>query len=313
MAKKMSSTRLAAGEALRDLALQGKDVVGISADTSKSMYTTLIREVCPERFIDLGIAEQNMVMVAAGLASTGKIPYVASYSVFTSMRCCEQLRTFAAYPGLNVKVIAGIGGLSAGIEGVTHVATEDLGIVRCIANMAVVAPSDYITTHKAVMAAADYQGPVYIRVGRDSTPELFDGTYDFVIGKPVMHRQGKEITLIGCGLIMAEVLEAARMLASQGIEAEVIEMHTLKPVLDPEMIFNSAKKTGRVITVEEHNIIGGLGTVVSEILCGRMLVKMKKLGLPDCFGESGTPEELVRKFGLDAENIVKESREILAA
>jgi len=129
----------------------------------------------------------------------------------------------------------------------------------------------------------------------------------------VMHRQGKEITLIGCGLIMAEVLEAARMLASQGIEAEVIEMHTLKPVLDPEMIFNSAKKTGRVITVEEHNIIGGLGTVVSEILCGRMLVKMKKLGLPDCFGESGTPEELVRKFGLDAENIVKESREILAA
>jgi len=309
--QKMAPTRKAAGEAILELAQQGVDVVAVSADTSKSMYTTLLEAEFPERFIDTGIAEQNMMMVGAGLAASGKIAFVASYSVFTSMRCCEQVRTFIAYPGLNVKIIAGIGGLSAGIEGVTHVATEDLGIMRCLANVAVVAPSDAVTTKKAVIASAAYPGPVYIRVGRDPSPALFDDSYEFEIGKPMVHRRGKDITLIGCGLVLSEVLDAAEQLAAGGVDAGVIEVHTLKPVLSPEIIRDEMLKTGNVITVEEHNVIGGLGTVVSEVLSGAGPVQMKKLGLQDCFAETGTPEELVKRFGLDAANIAAEAQAML--
>ncbi|MCP4395707.1 MAG: transketolase family protein [bacterium] len=307
----LASTREAAGQAILELAQEGVDVVAVSADTSKSMYTTLLKKDYPERFVDTGIAEQNMVMVAAGLASTGKIAFAASYSVFTSMRCCEQLRTFVAYPNLNVKVIAGIGGLSAGIEGVTHVATEDLGIVRCIANMAVVAPSDAVTTKKAVKAAAAYDGPVYIRVGRDSSPALFDDSYSFEIGCSVQHRTGGDVTLLVTGLVTTEVLDAARVLADSGIHADVIEVHTLKPLRNPDMILKSALKTERVVTVEEHNIVGGLGTVVSEILAGNGNFRIKKLGLQDTFAESGTPDELIEKYGLKASNIVKETQNLL--
>lgn len=306
-----ASTREAAGQAILELARDGLDVVAVSADTSKSMYTTLLKKEYPERFVDTGIAEQNMVMVSAGLASTGKIVFAASYSVFTSMRCCEQLRTFIAYPNLNVKVIAGIGGLSAGIEGVTHIATEDLGIVRCIANMAVIAPSDAVTTKMAVKAAAAHDGPVYIRVGRDSTPALFDESYPFEIGVPVQHRTGKDVTLIVTGLVTTEALDAADMLEEAGIQADVIEVHTLKPLRNPGVILDSALKTRRIVTVEEHNVIGGLGTVVSEIVAGRGHVQIKKLGLQDTFAESGTPDELVEKYGLKAPNIVKETRQLL--
>ncbi len=307
----LASTREAAGQAILELAQEGVDVVAVSADTSKSMYTTLLKKDYPERSMDTGIAEQNMIMVAAGLASTGKIAFAASYSVFTSMRCCEQLRTFIAYPDLNVKVIAGIGGLSAGIEGVTHVATEDLGIVRCIANMAVVAPSDAVTTKKAVKAAAVYDGPVYIRVGRDPSQALFDEEYPFEIGVPVMHRSGSDVTLVSCGLVTAEVFAAAEKLTQSGINAEVIEVHTLKPVLEPEIILESAVKTKHIITVEEHNVIGGLGTVISEILAGNGDFRLKKLGLQDTFAESGTPDELLEKYGLKASNIVKETKDLL--
>ena len=291
----LASTREAAGQAILELAQAGKDVVAVSADTSKSMYTTLLKEDYPDRFIDMGIAEQNMVMVAAGLASTNKIAFAASYSVFTSMRCCEQLRTFIAYPNLNVKVIAGIGGLSAGIEGVTHVATEDLGIVRCIANMAVVAPCDAVTTKQAVMAAAAYDGPVYIRIGRDPSPALFDESYPFEIGVPVRHRSGEDVTLVSCGLVTAEVLTAAEQLAQAGIEADVIEVHTLKPVLKPELILDSVVKTKHLITVEEHNVVGGLATVVSEIVAGAGLFRIKNL----------------EHYGLKASNIVKEAKQLL--
>jgi transketolase len=307
----LASTREAAGQAILELAQEGMDVVAVSADTSKSMYTTLLGKDYPERSIDTGIAEQNMVMAAAGLASTGKIAFAASYSVFTSMRCCEQLRTFIAYPNLNVKVIAGIGGLSAGIEGVTHIATEDLGIVRCLANMAVVAPSDAVTTNMAVKAAAAYDGPVYIRVGRDSTPALFDETYPFEIGVPIMHRTGNHVTLVSCGLVTAEVFTAAEELAQAGIEADVIEVHTLKPVLKPDIILESAMKTKHLITVEEHNVIGGLATVVSEIVAGNGDFRFKKLGLQDTYAESGTPAELLEKYGLNASNIVKAAQDVL--
>jgi transketolase len=268
------------------------------------MYTTLLGDEFPDRFIDTGIAEQNMMMVAAGLAAAGKISFAASYSVFTSMRCCEQLRTFIAYPNLNVKVIAGIGGFSAGIEGVTHVATEDLGIMRCIANMTVLAPADAVTTKMAVKAAAAHDGPVYIRVGRDPSPAMFDETYVFEIGTPVLHREGEDITLVGTGLVMAEVLTAAQLLQQEGISAEVIEVHTLKPVLKPEVVRQSAAKTGNVVTVEDHNIIGGLATVTAELLSGRGIFNIHNLGLQDSFAESGTPAELTEKYGLKGSCIV---------
>ena len=307
----LAPTRLAAGEAILELAQEGMDVVAVSADTSKSMYTTLLVEEFPDRFVDIGIAEQNMMMVAAGLAATGKIAFAASYSVFTSMRCCEQLRTFIAYPNLNVNVIAGIGGFSAGIEGVTHVATEDLGIVRCIANMVVLAPSDAVTTRKAVKAAALREGPAYIRVGRDPSPAMFDEAYQFEIGVPVRHREGSDVSLLATGLVLSEALTAAEMLSKDGISAEVIEVHTLKPMLRPEIILKSAVKTKTVITVEEHNIVGGLASVICEILAGEGKFTMRKLGLQDSFAESATPEELSHKYGVDAEGIVKAARETL--
>src|SRR6056297_3095615 len=211
---KMESTRKAAGRAILELAREGRDVVALAADTAKSMYTTMLREEYPDRSLDVGIAEQNMVMMAAGLASTGKIAFPASYSVFTSMRCSEQLRTFAAYPGLNVNVIAGIGGYSGGIEGVTHLATEDLGMMRSIAGMTVLSPSDAVSTAMAVKAAADIPGPVYIRVGRDNSPLLFDESYPFEVGVPVVHREGSDVTILTTGLATPYVLQAAVLLAA---------------------------------------------------------------------------------------------------
>jgi len=303
--KRGASTRLAAAEAILELAQSGVDLVAVSADTSKSMFTTLLRDAFPERCVDTGIAEQNMMMVAAGIASTGKVAFALSYSVFASMRCCEQLRTFIAYPRLNVKVIAGIGGFSAGIEGVTHTATEDLGIVRCIAGMVVMAPSDAVTTKMAVKASVNHQGPVYIRVGREASPVLFDDSYPFEIGVPVVLRQGKDVTLLGTGLVVAEVLEAAERLASRGVQAGVVEVHTLKPLSRPSIILEQALATGKVVTIEEHNVVGGLGTVVSEILAGVGPIQITKLGLQDTFAESGTPEELLRKYGVNAEGIVQ--------
>ena len=313
MTQKMVSTRLAAGQAILELAQEGLDVVAVSADTSKSMFTTLLGKEFPDRCIDSGIAEQNMMMISAGLASTGKIAFAASYSVFTSMRCCEQVRTFIAYPNLNVKIIAGIGGMSGAIEGVTHVATEDLGIMRCIANIAVLAPSDAVTTKKAVKAAAAHQGPVYIRVGRDPSPAIFDDSYEFEIGKPMVHRQGSDITLIACGLVVSEALQAADILSAAGIDAGVIEVHTLKPLLHPDLIRKEALTTNAVITIEEHNVVGGLGTVIAEVLSEIGPVRQRRLGLQDCFAESGTPEELRVRFGIDAANIVKQAQALLTS
>lgn len=303
----MASTRKAAGKAILDLAREGRDVVALAADTAKSMYTTLLRDEFPERSLDVGIAEQNMVMMAAGLASTGKIAFPASYSVFTSMRCSEQLRTFAAYPKLNVNVIAGIGGYSGGIEGVTHLATEDLGIVRCIAEMTVLSPADAVTTEMAIKAAADIPGPCYIRVGRDDSPLVFDETYPFEIGVPVFHRRGKDVTILTTGLATPYVLEAGEFLAESGVEAEIIELHTIKPVYRQELIVESVLKTGRVLTVEEHNVVGGLATVVAEIMMGKGVFKYAKIGLPDIFGESGTPTELRHKHRVEPEAIAGEA------
>jgi transketolase len=307
----MDSTRKAAGRAILELARDGRDVVAIAADTAKSMYTTMLGEEFPDRSIDVGIAEQNMMMMAAGLASTGKIAFAASYSVFTSMRCSEQLRTFAAYPQLNVNVIAGIGGYSGGIEGVTHLATEDLGIMRSIAGMTVLSTSDAPTTSMAVKAAAEVPGPVYIRIGRNDSPVLFDQSYPFEIGVPVKHREGGDVTLAVTGLATAAVLEAAEVLEKAGVSADVIEIHTLKPVTRPEIVYESVLNTGRLLTVEEHNVFGGLATTVAEIMEGRGAFAFDRIALPDTFGESGTPDELRQKYGVVPEAIAAKARALL--
>lgn len=307
----MENTRKAAGQAILDLARDGYDVAAIAADTAKSMYTTLLKEEYPDRAIDVGIAEQNMMMMASGLASAGKIAFAASYSVFTSMRCSEQLRTFAAYPKLNVNVIAGIGGYSGGIEGVTHLATEDLGIMRCIAGMTVLSPSDSVTTAMAVKAAANEPGPAYIRVGRDAGPVLFDDSYPFELGVPVVHREGSQLTIATTGLATSCVLEAAELLAERGVSAEVIELHTLKPIRRPEIVADSVAKTGHLLTVEEHNIFGGLATAVAEITAGGGSFAFEKVALPDIFGESGTPQELRHKYGIEAPAIAGKAEALL--
>lgn len=309
--KQLGSTRQAAGEAILELARAGRDVVAVSADTSKSMFTTLLRDEFPERFVDTGIAEQNMMMVAAGAAAAGKIAFAASYSVFTSMRCCEQLRTFVAYPGLNVNVIAGIGGFSAGIEGPTHMALEDMGIMRCIAGMTVLAPADAEATKRAVTAAADIDGPVYIRVGRDPSPVLFDESYTFTVGTPNVLREGGDVSIVASGLVLAEVLDAAESLAKEGISCDVIDLHTIKPVLHPEVILDSVRKTGVMVTVEDHNVTGGVGTVVADIVAGEGSFLLHRMGVADTFAETGTPAELTTKYGLDGRAIAASVRDVL--
>jgi transketolase len=227
------------------------------------------------------------------------------------MRCCEQLRTFVAYPGLNVNVIAGIGGFSAGIEGPTHMAVEDLGIMRCIAGMTVLAPADFEATKRAVTAAADIHGPVYIRVGRDPSPVLFDESYSFEVGRPNIIREGNDVTLVAGGLLLAEVVQAAETLEKADITCDVIDLHTINPVTAPEVILDSARKTGVVVTVEDHNVVGGIGTVVADIVAGHGTFLLRRMGLENTFGETGTPAELTTKYGLDAEAVSSAVRDIL--
>ena len=301
----MISTRAAFGEALLGLAQDGYDVVGVSADTSKSMGMEPLAGQYPERWIDTGVAEQNMMLVAAGLASTGKIVFASSYSVFTSMRALEQIRTFIAYPHLNVKVVAGLGGFSAGIEGVTHVAMEDLGIIRSIPGIALLVPADATATRLAARAAAEWDGPVYMRIGRDASPVMFDENYRFGIGVAnVLEERGADVGILATGLILAEALAAMDLLEEQEIRASLIEVHTLKPI-DEGAILSAAKKCGAIVTVEEHNIIGGLGSAVAEVLARHYPTPMEMVAAADGYSESDTPECLKKAYGLTPEAIVR--------
>ncbi|KKL27924.1 hypothetical protein LCGC14_2380290 [marine sediment metagenome] len=306
------NTRKAFGETVRDLARKRNNVVVVSADTLKSMRVDLMKEEFPERCFEVGIAEQNMIMVAAGLAATGKIVFATSYSVFTSMRALEQLRTFVAYPNLNVKVVAGLGGFTAGIEGVTHVAMEDLGIVRCIPNMVIINPADAIATRKAIMAAADCFGPMYIRIGRDDSPVIFDESYQLNIGKANLVKDvGKEAAILATGFMVHQALEAVGSLQKQGVGVRLIEIHTIKPI-DTEAIVRAAKETGAIVTVEEHNCIGGLGSAVAEVLVKNRPVPMEQVAVQDTFTESARPDELREHYGLTCENIVKSVKKVVA-
>ena len=304
------STRDAFGDAIVEIASENKDVYVIDCDISKSMKTTRFAQTFPDRHINVGIAEQNAVGVAAGLATMGKIPFVSTYAVFGSMRACEQVRTSVCYSALNVKIACSHGGLTPGNDGVTHQAIEDLGIMRTIPNMTVIMGADYISTKKLIKKSVDLQGPVYLRFTRDPVPVFYSDKDEFEIGKGKLIKAGGDITIISFGEMLHEALKAAEQLERQAISVELIDIHTLKP-LDIDLIAGSIRKTGRVITVEDHNIINGLGSAVAEVVAEMGYGKLRRVGLKDTFAESGDYQLLLKKYDMDCSYICKMADELL--
>lgn len=306
----MGNTRIAAGEAIKELAQEGKDIIAVCADTEKSMSLNLLKEVFPQRVINVGIAEQNMMMVAAGIASTGKTVFACGYAMLNVMRALEQVRTFIAYTSLDVKIVSGISGLSAGCEGVTHQSTEDLAIMRSIPNMVVLAPADHHSTKVIIKKACEYKGPVYIRIGRGNEPDCFDENYNFEVGKANVIKKGKDACIIATGLILNRVMKAVDILEEKGYSIEFLEMPSIKP-LDKKVIIEAAHKTGRIITVEDHSIIGGLGSAVAEVLAENIPTKLKRIGINDTFAESADYLDLLDKYNLSITNIIKETEKLM--
>ena len=300
---KKIATRESYGHALVELGKEHEEVVVLDADLAEATKTGIFKKEFPERHIDCGIAECNMMGIAAGLAATGKVPFASSFAMFAAGRAFEQIRNSIGYPHLNVKIGATHAGISVGEDGATHQCNEDIALMRAIPGMVVINPADDIEARAAVKAAYEYVGPVYLRFGRLAVPVINDGAdYKFEIGKGVTLREGSDCSIIATGLCVSEALAAADTLAEQGIHAEVINIHTIKP-LDEELVVKTAKKTGRVFTVEEHSIIGGLGAAVAETLGEKCPTKITRIGVNDVFGESGPAKELLHKYELDAEGI----------
>jgi len=308
---KMMATREAYGEALKELGKINKDVVVLDADLSKSTKTAVFGKEYPERFINVGIAEQNLIGTAAGLATTGKIPFASSFAMFATGRAFEIIRNSVAYPKLNVKIAATHAGLTVGEDGASHQALEDISVMRTIPNMVVLNPADGVEAKAAVKKAAEYKGPVYIRLGRSKVPTIFDeANYKFEIGKGILLRDGKDVTIVATGIMVSLALEAAEMLEKDGVDARVINIHTIKPI-DKELIIKAAKETGAIVTAEEHNIIGGLGSAVAEVLVENCPVVMERVGVKDTFGESGSGNELLKKYGLTSEKITEAAKKVI--
>lgn len=305
------ATREAYGQALEELGAVRQDVVVLDADLSKSTKTSMFQSKYPERFFNAGIAEQNLMGLAAGFAAAGKVPFASTFAVFATGRAYDQIRNSICYPRLNVKIAATHAGITVGEDGGSHQALEDINLMRGLPNMTVLVPADGPEAKNAVKAAAEYEGPVYIRLGRSGVPTITDADAPFVIGKGRIMREGSDVTLIGCGMMVAKALEAADALAEEGVSAAVIDMSTIKPI-DRELIVEWAKKTGAIVTAEEHNVIGGLGSAVAEVLVEEALVPMERVGIEDVFGESGTGGELVEKYRLTAEHIVEKARRAMA-
>ena len=302
---KKIATRDSYGNALVELGQQHENLVVLDADLAAATKTGVFKKAFPERHINCGIAESNMIGVAAGLAATGKVPFASSFAMFAAGRAFEQVRNSVGYPKLNVKIGATHAGISVGEDGATHQCNEDIALMRTIPGMVVLNPSDDVEAKAAVYAAYEHQGPVYLRFGRLAVPVINDRPdYKFEMGKGVVLREGKDITLIATGLPVAETLEAAEMLAKDGIDAKVINIHTIKP-LDEELVIAAAKETGKVVTIEEHSVIGGLGSAVCNVLSENAPTKVMKIGVNDTYGESGPAVELIKKYGLDAESIYK--------
>ena len=290
------------GKALAKLAAENPSVVVLDADLAGSTKTSEFRKVAPERFIEVGIAEQDMIGIAGGLAASGKTVFASTFAVFATGRCWEQIRLAMAYPRLNVKVVSTHCGISVGPDGASHQALEDIAIMRAIPNMTVISPADAYEAYAATLAIADYDGPVYMRLGRADMPVLFDEDVTFEIGKAKKLRSGTDVTLIGTGQMVSLCMDAAEMLEQAGVSAEVINVSTIKP-LDIETIYESVSKTGCVVTAEEHSVIGGLGSAVAEFLSENYPCPITRVGTRDTFGESGNPDELFKKYGLTAEDI----------
>ena len=301
------ATREAYGEALKELAAENKNVVVLDADLAKSTKTIEFKKAAPERFFDMGISEADMITTAAGLSTCGKIPFASSFAIFAAGRAFEQVRNSVAYPKLNVKIAATHAGLTVGEDGATHQAIEDLSLMRSIPNMVVLNPSDAVETKQVIFTAAEYKGPVYIRLGRMSVPVIHDENYKFEIGKGEVLKEGTDVTIIATGIMVSMALEAAEKLKAENINAEVVNMATIKPI-DSELIVKEAKKTGKIITAEEHSIIGGLGSAVAEVLVKEYPVKVKMIGVNDVFGHSGTPDSLLQHYGLTADAIVESAK-----
>ncbi len=300
---KKIATRESYGKALLELGKLHDDVVVLDADLACATKTGVFQKAFPERHIDCGIAESNMIGVAAGFAASGKVPFASSFAMFAAGRAFEQIRNSVGYPHLNVKIGATHAGISVGEDGATHQCNEDIALMRTIPGMVIINPSDGVEAEAAVRAAYEHVGPVYMRFGRFAIPVINDREdYKFELGKGVVLREGKDVTIIASGLPVAACLEAADRLAEDGIDAKVVNIHTIKP-LDEELIITSAKETGKVVTVEEHSVIGGLGSAVCDVLSENAPTKVMKIGVNDTFGESGPAAELIKKYGLDAESI----------
>ena len=299
------------GKALAKLAETREDVVVIDADLAGSTKTSEFRKVAPERFVEAGIAEQDMIGVAAGLAASGKTVFASTFAVFATGRCWEQIRLGCAYPKLNVKIVSTHCGISVGADGASHQALEDISIMRSLPNMTVVSPADAYEAYAATLALADCKGPCYMRLGRADVPVLFDEDVEFEIGRARRMRSGSDVSLIGTGQMVSLCLDAADMLESEGISADVINMSTIKP-LDGTAVMESVSKTGCAVTAEEHSVIGGLGSAVAELLSENMPAPVVHIGTRDTFGESGDPDQLFRKYGLTAEDIAAAARKSIS-
>jgi len=309
MALKKIATRESYGNALKALGEKYKDVVVLDADLAGATKTSVFQKAFPERHVDCGIAEGNMMGIAAGIATTGKVPFASTFAMFAAGRAFEQIRNSIGYPHLNVKIGATHAGISVGEDGATHQCNEDIALMRVIPGMVVICPSDDVEAKAAVEAAYQHKGPVYLRFGRLAVPIINDcPDYKFEIGKGITLKEGTDITIVATGLCVSEALGAAKKLEEDGINAEVINIHTIKPI-DEELLIQSAKKTGKVVTVEEHSVLGGLGGAVTEVLGSKCPVPVMRIGIEDTFGESGPAAELIKKYGLDSENIYKKVKQ----
>lgn len=308
---KKIATRESYGNALVELGQEYENLVVLDADLAAATKTGIFKTAFPERHIDCGIAECNMMGIAAGMAATGKVPFASTFAMFAAGRAFEQIRNSIGYPHLNVKIGATHAGISVGEDGATHQCNEDIALMRTIPGMVVINPSDDVEAKAAVKAAFLHEGPVYLRFGRLATAVINDNeAYQFEIGKGVTMREGSDLTIVATGLCVAAAMEAAERLAQEGISARVLNIHTIKP-LDEELILKAAKETGLLITVEEHSVIGGLGSAVCDVLAENHPTKVVKIGMNDQYGESGPAEELIHKYDLDAEGIYKKVREVL--
>ena len=308
---KMIATREAYGETLRQLGEENINIVALDADLAKSTKSYDFGKVFPDRFFDMGVAEQNMIGTAAGLAAAGKIPFCSSFAIFAAGRAFEQIRNSVAYSALNVKIGASHAGITVGEDGGSHQSIEDLALMRVLPNMTVFVPADAVETAGAVRAAAAIDGPVYIRLGRAPVPILHQPDFLFQPGKGVLLREGKDVAIVSCGIMVAAAITAADLLAKEGIDAAVLNIHTMKP-LDTESIVKVAKNTGALVTAEEHSVIGGLGSAVAEVLAENHPVPLKRVGIMDMFGVSGKPDELLEHYGLTPDGIVRAVREVLS-